>query len=184
MGSEEELKHAAAMVRPISVAFEAVISFHFYKGGVYTSDTYGSTPMDVNHAVLAIGYGVENDVPYWLIKNSWGAEWGDNGYFKMEIKKTCVVSQHVHHTLLLLDLIEKLSGLGRCLVLYKPSTWSTNVVVLDLKREGPFEVSTDGSIKFEEEDGIDYDALIFQFPNGERVSFPFHHHAISGIRQT
>ena len=97
-------------------------------------------PQDVNHAVLAVGYGVENDVPYWLIKNSWGAEWGDNGYFKMEMKKTCVVSQHVHHTLLLLDLIEELSGLGRCLVLYKPSTWSTNVVVLDLKREGPFEV--------------------------------------------
>lgn len=42
---------------------------------------------DVNHAVLAIGYGVENGIPYWLIKNSWGADWGDDGYFKMEMGK-------------------------------------------------------------------------------------------------
>lgn len=87
LGSEAELKHAVAVVRPVSVAFQVVTSFRFYKRGVYTSDTCGSTSMDVNHAVLAVGYGVENGVPYWLIKNSWGAEWGDHGYFKMEMGK-------------------------------------------------------------------------------------------------
>ncbi|XVF48887.1 hypothetical protein PTKIN_Ptkin03bG0224500 [Pterospermum kingtungense] len=87
LGAEDELKHAVAFVRPVSVAFEVVRDFRFYKNGVFTSETCGSTPMDVNHAVLAVGYGVDDDVPYWLIKNSWGENWGDNGYFKMEMGK-------------------------------------------------------------------------------------------------
>ncbi|PON48512.1 Cyseine protease [Trema orientale] len=86
-GAEDELKHAVGIVRPVSVAFEVVTGFRFYKKGVYTSDTCGNEPTDVNHAVLAVGYGVEDGVPYWLIKNSWGADWGDNGYFKMELGK-------------------------------------------------------------------------------------------------
>ncbi|KAI4376491.1 hypothetical protein MLD38_014247 [Melastoma candidum] len=87
LGAEDELKDAVATVRPVSVAFEVVKEFRFYKTGVYTSDTCGSTPMDVNHAVLAVGYGIEDGIPYWLIKNSWGESWGNNGYFKMELGK-------------------------------------------------------------------------------------------------
>lgn len=44
-GAEDELKHAVAIVRPVSVAFEVVNGFRFYKNGVYTSDTCGNTPM-------------------------------------------------------------------------------------------------------------------------------------------
>ncbi|CAM8977541.1 unnamed protein product [Rhodiola kirilowii] len=86
-GAEDELKHAVGAVRPVSVAFEVVSGFRFYSEGVYTSDSCGRDPMDVNHAVLAVGYGVEDGVPYWLIKNSWGSSWGDHGYFKMELGK-------------------------------------------------------------------------------------------------
>ncbi|XP_042506997.1 thiol protease aleurain-like [Macadamia integrifolia] len=87
LGAEDELKHAVGTVRPVSVAFEVIKEFRFYTKGVFTSPSCGTSPMDVNHAVLAVGYGVENDVPYWLIKNSWGESWGDNGYFKMELGK-------------------------------------------------------------------------------------------------
>lgn len=51
----------------------------------------------MNHAVLAVGYGVDNGTPYWLIKNSWGAEWGDNGYFKMEMGKNMCGKFLPHH---------------------------------------------------------------------------------------
>ncbi|XP_073149990.1 vanillin synthase [Henckelia pumila] len=87
LGAEDELRHAVAFVRPVSVAFEVVNGFKAYNGGVYTSTSCGNSPLDVNHAVLAVGYGVEDGIPYWIIKNSWGADWGDNGYFKMEMGK-------------------------------------------------------------------------------------------------
>lgn len=82
---EEELQGAVGFVRPTSIAFEVVGDFRFYKSGVYESDTCGDGPDTVNHAVLAVGYDTTADTPYWIIKNSWGAGWGDEGYFKMKL---------------------------------------------------------------------------------------------------
>jgi len=88
LGAEDELKAAVGLVRPVSIAFEVIQDFRFYKDGVFTSETCGQGPTDVNHAVLAVGYGVsEEGTPYWIIKNSWGDSWGEGGYFKMELGK-------------------------------------------------------------------------------------------------
>lgn len=88
LGAEDELKSAVGLVRPVSVAFQVIQEFRFYKDGVFTSTSCGQGPMDVNHAVLAVGYGVSAEgTPYWLIKNSWGKSWGDEGYFRMELGK-------------------------------------------------------------------------------------------------
>merc|ERR1712203_652481 len=54
-------------------------SFGNYAKGVF--DTCSSTKM--NHAVTVVGYGTENGKPYWVVKNSWGANWGDGGYIKI-----------------------------------------------------------------------------------------------------
>jgi cathepsin H len=83
-GDEAQLKKELYWKGPISVAFQVVAGFKDYKSGVYTSEDCKNGPMDVNHAVLLVGYGVENGMDYWLIKNSWSDSWGDEGYFKIQ----------------------------------------------------------------------------------------------------
>lgn len=51
---------------------------------MYSAPDCGTTTQDVNHAVLATGYGTENGVKFWNIKNSWSTDWGNKGYFKIQ----------------------------------------------------------------------------------------------------
>jgi cathepsin H len=83
-GNEDQLKEELFQKGPVSVAFEVVEDFMDYTSGVYSSTECKNGPMDVNHAVLAVGYGTENGVDYWLVKNSWSEHWGDKGYFKIQ----------------------------------------------------------------------------------------------------
>ncbi|KAG5381906.1 hypothetical protein IGI04_033376 [Brassica rapa subsp. trilocularis] len=83
-GSEDELKHAVGLVRPVTVTFAVPHDFLYYKEGVFTDSSCDLFTNRTGHAGLVVGYGVENSIPYWLVKNSWGSDWGENGYFKIE----------------------------------------------------------------------------------------------------
>lgn len=82
MDDESALTEAIARVGPIAVAIDAgQNSFQFYSQGVYYDPRCTS---NVNHGVLAVGYGTSNNgEEYYIVKNSWGKTWGDKGYIKM-----------------------------------------------------------------------------------------------------
>jgi cathepsin C len=71
---------------PVVMSFEPKEDFMYYKSGVYRSgaEKIHQEWEQVDHAVLLIGYGVEEKHKYWTMQNSWGTDWGEDGYFRME----------------------------------------------------------------------------------------------------
>ena len=81
-GSSYELMKAIAR-NPVSVAIEAdTVVFQNYQSGVLDDSACGHS---LNHGVLAVGYSVDATKPYYIVKNSWGEKWGENGYIRLAI---------------------------------------------------------------------------------------------------
>jgi cathepsin C len=79
---------------PVVVSFEPDYNFMMYKNGIYhsiTDETWINSGMPkpewekVDHSVLLVGWGEENTgEKYWIIQNTWGPAWGEEGFFRMK----------------------------------------------------------------------------------------------------
>ena len=77
--SDDEMMKALSL-QPVSIAIEAdQKEFQLYKSGVFT----GKCGTELDHGVLAVGYGKLDGTDYYLVKNSWSTSWGDGGYIRL-----------------------------------------------------------------------------------------------------
>jgi len=79
-GDEEALKGLVATHGAVVTSVASAGPFQEYKAGIFE----GCTSSDTDHAVTVVGYGTDNGVDYWLIKNSWGPDWGENGFIRLQ----------------------------------------------------------------------------------------------------
>merc|ERR1719422_3076183 len=77
---EETLKRLVYLNGAVQSSISALDeSFREYKGGIYS----GCSTKITNHGVLLVGYGTENGTDFWILRNSWGGNWGEGGFMRM-----------------------------------------------------------------------------------------------------
>ncbi|XP_056428556.1 uncharacterized protein LOC130368635 isoform X1 [Hyla sarda] len=82
---EENMAVSLAMNGPLAVGIDASDDFKLYCNGIFD----GECGTELSHAVVIVGYGTEHDeasneeIDYWIVRNSWGEDWGTKGYVKM-----------------------------------------------------------------------------------------------------
>ena len=80
--NETALATAIKNIGPIAVAIYASDNLSAYSSGIFY-DIECTKGYDINHAVVAVGYGRKNGIDYYLLRNSWDTDWGENGYFRI-----------------------------------------------------------------------------------------------------
>jgi len=96
-GTTNEVKIAAMLQQtaPLAIALNAD-PFQDYVSGIINLDHDDCDPTQLDHGVTLVGYGTEDKTDYWIIKNSWGADWGENGFVRLARGTGCCgVNTHV-----------------------------------------------------------------------------------------
>ena len=92
---EDEVKDFLYETGPLAIALNAN-PLQTYVFGILDLTSSQCPSSGINHAVTLVGYGTEDSVAYWIIKNSWGTSWGEKGYFRIRRGKgTCGVNCYI-----------------------------------------------------------------------------------------
>jgi cathepsin L len=101
-GDEKAMAQALVNYGPLFIGLDADSKlFMFYKSGVLSINNCPTRRQDMDHAMVAVGYGYDNalKMSYWIIKNSWGEKWGENGYLRLVKDKgnMCGIASMAYH---------------------------------------------------------------------------------------
>jgi len=89
---ETQIQNALVSVAPLSICVDAS-SWSSYQGGVMTADNCGD---GIDHCVQLVGYDSTASTPYWIVRNSWGTDWGISGYIYLQMgQNTCAMDNDV-----------------------------------------------------------------------------------------
>ena len=92
---EDEVKEFLYETGPLAIALNAD-PLQTYSSGILDKTSTQCPTSGINHAVTLVGYGTENNVAYWIVKNSWGTSWGEKGYFRIRRGNgTCGVNCYI-----------------------------------------------------------------------------------------
>lgn len=86
---------AAVQFGPVAVNHNVTFRFKNYKQGVLDEEDCKINNQSPNHSSLLVGYNLESEVPYFIMKNSWGKNWGAEGYFHLKIGELSTQNQGV-----------------------------------------------------------------------------------------
>ena len=81
--NEVAIKQALYREGPISVGVDANTDWQLYTGGIYDPNNETCDPTTLDHGVVLVGYGAEKGLDYWIVRNSWGKDWGEKGYIRL-----------------------------------------------------------------------------------------------------
>ena len=104
-GSETELEYVLANIGPVAARLDAShTDFQLYLGGVYDQPSCSTSQLTL--AVEVVGYGAEDNngqlIPFWLVKNAWGAGWGEGGYIRIrkDAQNMCGIATDVTYPMI------------------------------------------------------------------------------------
>ena len=86
-GSYPDLMFALANYGPVAISVDAS-HWHSYNGGIYDGCDFNKN-IDTDHAVVAVGYGSDKDGNYFIVRNSWGPTYGEEGYIRVKRDTRC-----------------------------------------------------------------------------------------------